>query len=778
MAENMKMEDEMKTSVEQMEQDPSSSDEDEEDQEDDEEEKEQGEVEDPEIHRLELEIQANPYKYDSHVNLIDHLRSSGDLDKVREARRNMSEVFPLTEELWLQWIKDEIPLSYTPENKQEIISLIEKGVKDYQSVKLWIEYCQFIMDNMEGDDSISNVRNTFEKAITAAGLHVTEGSSIWDGYRDFEMAILDSFEQMLTDENIDSMEEKIASQRERIKSLFKRQLAIPLMGMQGTMRDFETWLEDDDLPSNVRQDFEKAEAKLEEILAYEDALASAKPPKLTEYRTYLEYELNKGDPVRIQCLYERALKENCLVGDLWIEYTGYLDFKLKMPSIAITVYERALRNCPWVSVLWQNYMKALERSKVEKSKIKDTLDKALTCGFTVSQDYLQLWHCYCSFLRRQVKDWNEGTLDEWDASYTRCHTRLTIVNERRAKAAEKEATKEAAQVNSERATAHEKKHSKGTKKDVKKLDKKSKPQNLKRKMDNESEIPKETSEPAFKKPYGKGKVEDNVQENNETVEEETREHKYERSSDPNKIFVSNLLFSITEEKLKNKFKELGEVQDVRIVKNKAGKSKGYAYVEFKDESPVPAALALDRTNMDGRPMFISPCVDKTKTPTSFKFATSLDKNTLFVSNLPFEIKESEVEQAFNKHGKVKQVRLVTTRAGKPKGYGYVEYEDENSASKAIMVMDGFILNDRTISVALSNPPSRKPSHSEPAAPPLPAPGSRGRSKTQVMLVPRALQKKSAPTSSTSSSVDETVEGKEEASKGFSNDYFRQLLQKK
>jgi hypothetical protein len=30
------------------------------------------------------------------------------------------------------------------------------------------------MDNMNGSDGLSNVRSVFEKAITAAGLHVTE----------------------------------------------------------------------------------------------------------------------------------------------------------------------------------------------------------------------------------------------------------------------------------------------------------------------------------------------------------------------------------------------------------------------------------------------------------------------------------------------------------------------------------------------------------------------------------------------------------------------------
>ena len=40
----------------------------------------------------------------------------------------------------------------------------------------------------------------------------------------------------------------------------------------------------------------------------------------------------------------------------------------------------------------------------------ETLDTALGCGFSVSDDYLQLWHCYCDYMRRRVNDWSEGNL--------------------------------------------------------------------------------------------------------------------------------------------------------------------------------------------------------------------------------------------------------------------------------------------------------------------------------------------------------------------------------
>lgn len=37
---------------------------------------------------------------------------------------------------------------------------------------------------------ISKARDLFENALTAAGLHVAEGSKIWEAYRQYEQAIL------------------------------------------------------------------------------------------------------------------------------------------------------------------------------------------------------------------------------------------------------------------------------------------------------------------------------------------------------------------------------------------------------------------------------------------------------------------------------------------------------------------------------------------------------------------------------------------------------------
>ena len=47
-------------------------------------------------------------------------------------------------------------------------------------------------------------------------------------------------------------------------------------------------------------------------------------PRLQAYEDYIKYELDNGNPARVQCLYERMIKENCLNVDVWLQYFNYL----------------------------------------------------------------------------------------------------------------------------------------------------------------------------------------------------------------------------------------------------------------------------------------------------------------------------------------------------------------------------------------------------------------------------------------------------------------------
>lgn len=91
---------------------------------------------------------------------------------------------------------------------------------------------------------------------------------------------------------------------------------------------------------------------------------------------------------------------------------------------------------------------------------------------------------------------------------------------------------------------------------------------------------------------------------------------HDSSKDSVTVFVSNLPYSMAEPdvKLRPLFEACGEVAEVRPIFSNRGDFRGYCYVEFKEEKAALQALGLDRKDVGGRPMFVSPCVDKSKNP--------------------------------------------------------------------------------------------------------------------------------------------------------------------
>lgn len=92
--------------------------------------------------------------------------------------------------------------------------------------------------------------------------------------------------------------------------------------------------------------------------------------------------------------------------------------------------------------------------------------------------------------------------------------------------------------------------------------------------------------------------------------------KPDQRKDSNSVFVSNLDFNLEdpEGKMKAAFEACGSIVEVRAVFTPKGTFRGYCYVQFEDELATQEALKLDRQEVDGRPMFVSPCVDKNKNP--------------------------------------------------------------------------------------------------------------------------------------------------------------------
>uniref|UniRef100_A0A671X4N9 Spliceosome associated factor 3, U4/U6 recycling protein n=1 Tax=Sparus aurata TaxID=8175 RepID=A0A671X4N9_SPAAU len=785
-----------------------------------------------------LQLSINAFDYNCHVDLIKLLKQEGELVRLRKARQKMSELFPLTEEIWLDWLKDEIRLTEEEPNREKVYELFEKAIKDYICPDIWLEYAQYSIGGMGSPGGIDKVRSIFERAVTAVGLHMTKGQTVWEAYREFENAILSTV-QMAAEP--------------------------PKLAEYQSYLDFE--LKEGD-PARVQITFERTMA--------ENCLV---PDMWAKYNTYLDRQLKVRDMVL--STHERAVRNCPWTMGLWKSYLLALERHGADHHTVSDVFEKAL-NAGFIQAtdyveIWQAYLDYLRR-RVDFKSSKEL--EELRGAFARSLDYMkqdveerfgesgdpsclimQIWArieaLHCKNIQKARELWDsimtkgnakfanmwleyynlersygdpvhcrkalhravqctsdypehvcevlltfervEGSLEDWDLAVQKTETRLNRVNEQRAKVAEKEANmvrQEEDRADQRRKNRSDKKFQKKTQKGTRAGEKRKVEQDdyhnewnedSDEYMETETGLFGKNAPPGYKPgPPGAKKAQQ------EAAAQRQNDDKPELRNDNCSVFISNLTYTLEEPeaKLRTLFEICGPIKQIRPVFSNKGGFKGYGYVQFESSVSVPEALKLDRREVEGRPMFVSPCVDKNKNPDFkvFKYNTSLEKQKIFISGLPFSCTKEQLEELCKSHGNIKEVRLVTYRSGKPKGLAYVDFGDEAHASQAVLKMDGMEVEGNKISVAISNPPRRnvmdKPGSSRPGADLMPRQvfGSRGRGRTQLSLLPRSLHRQSEPAgkveNGTAAAQNPATTSTAGETKPLSNSDFAKMLLKK
>lgn len=67
-----------------------------------------------------------------------------------------------------------------------------------------------------------------------------------------------------------------------------------------------------------------------------------------------------------------------------------------------------------------------------------------------------------------------------------------------------------------------------------------------------------------------------------------------------KVFVGSLDESITEEMLRDSLGMYGQVCKVNIIRNNEGRSRGFAFVHFTEQTPVDMLIKRQHMNINGR----------------------------------------------------------------------------------------------------------------------------------------------------------------------------------
>src|SRR3984885_4139987 len=84
-------------------------------------------------------------------------------------------------------------------------------------------------------------------------------------------------------------------------------------------------------------------------------------------------------------------------------------------------------------------------------------------------------------------------------------------------------------------------------------------------------------------------------------------------------------------------------------------------------------------------------------------------NKLYVGNLPYSVRDGDLEQAFGQFGAVTSAKVMMERdTGRSKGFGFVEMGSDAEAQAAINGMNGQALEGRAIVVNEARPREERP----------------------------------------------------------------------
>ena len=87
-------------------------------------------------------------------------------------------------------------------------------------------------------------------------------------------------------------------------------------------------------------------------------------------------------------------------------------------------------------------------------------------------------------------------------------------------------------------------------------------------------------------------------------------------------------------------------------------------------------------------------------------------NKLYVGNLPYSVRDQDLEQAFSQFGAVTSAKVMMERdTGRSKGFGFVEMGSDAEAQEAINGMNGQSLGGRSIVVNEARPLEARPPRS-------------------------------------------------------------------
>lgn len=157
------------------------------------------------------------------------------------------------------------------------------------------------------------------------------------------------------------------------------------------------------------------------------------------------------------------------------------------------------------------------------------------------------------------------------------------------------------------------------------------------------------------------------------------------------LYVGDLDETIQEEFLYDFFSRYGQIHFVRIMRDSnTGKSRGYAFVNFVNARDADAAKLYAQYEKLGN--------KRIRIMFKRNIREIPSEGNVHVKNIDQSIDVKRLHEFFNEQGAVVSAKISEDKHGNSLGYGYVQYDKQEDAERAIQTLNGKKLGEKELIV--------------------------------------------------------------------------------
>jgi len=178
------------------------------------------------------------------------------------------------------------------------------------------------------------------------------------------------------------------------------------------------------------------------------------------------------------------------------------------------------------------------------------------------------------------------------------------------------------------------------------------------------------------------------------------------------IYVKNLAKTVEEQRLKDLFLAFGDITSIYLAIDESKSSKGFGFINYKiHENARQAVEEMNGKEIDGEQIYVGRAQKKAEREKELKQMFEKIKRermskyqgvNLYVKNLDDTIDDVRLREEFAHCGTITSAKVMRDEnTGQSKGFGFVCFSTPDEATKAVTEMNGKMLVNKPIYVALA-----------------------------------------------------------------------------